>query len=77
MFVIADSVAVPAAQELHAKNDWVWVVCLPFLPQLCPFLYEYEPFIEVSKKNVCPAQQTCVVHLINYLYQALFFLIFF
>jgi len=33
---------------------------LPFLPELCPVLYEHEPLIDVVEEHVCPAQQTCV-----------------
>lgn len=64
LFVIANSVALPASQELRTKNDWEWFASLSY--HNCPFLYECEPFIEIIKKNVL-VQQTCMVFLINYL----------
>lgn len=70
-FVTADSVALPVSQGLHPTNDWVWVVCLPFLSKLCPFFHEWEPFIETSRKMYAQHNRLVSVPFNKLLYQAL------
>lgn len=75
LMFVANSVALPASQELHTKNGWEWFASLSY--HNCPFLYECEPFTEFIKKNVHLVQQICMFFFNKLPYQALIFFFFF